>query len=59
MRKPYFILLWDKSNNNNNNNNNNNSNNNNVPSKYITVDDKNPVWINETIKSKIQAKNAF
>ena len=27
-----------------------------VPSKYITADDKNPVWINETIKSKLKQK---
>ena len=25
-----------------------------VPNKYITADDKNPVWINETIKSKLK-----
>ena len=31
-----------------------------VPNKYIiTIDDKDPVWVNETIKSKIKAKNAF
>ena len=28
-----------------------------VPSKYITVDDKDPVWMNEIIKSKMKAKN--
>ena len=28
-----------------------------VPNKYITADDKDPAWINETIKSKIEAKN--
>ena len=28
-----------------------------VPNKYITVDDKDPVWINKTIKSKIKTKN--
>ena len=28
-----------------------------VPNKYITIDDKNPVWMNETIKSKINTKN--
>ena len=28
-----------------------------VPNKYITVDDKYPVWMNETIKSKIKTKN--
>ena len=28
-----------------------------VPSKYITIDDKDPVWINETIKLKFKAKN--
>ena len=27
-----------------------------VPNKYITVDDKDPVWMNETIKSKIKTK---
>ena len=30
-----------------------------VPNKYITVDDKGPVWMNKTIKSKIQAKNTL
>ena len=30
-----------------------------VPNKYITIDDKDPVWMNETIKSKIKAKNAL
>ena len=30
-----------------------------VPTKCITIDDKDPVWMNETIKSKIKAKNAF
>ena len=29
---------------------------NHVPNKYITADDKNPVWINETIKSKLKQK---
>ena len=28
-----------------------------VPSKYITVDDKNLVWMNEIIKSKMKAKS--
>ena len=28
-----------------------------APNKYITIDDKDPVWMNETIKSKIKAKN--
>ena len=28
-----------------------------VPNKYITIDDKDPVWMNETIKWKIKAKN--
>ena len=28
-----------------------------APNKYITIDDKDPVWINETIKSKIKTKN--
>ena len=30
-----------------------------VPNKYITIDDKDLVWINEVIKSKIKAKNLF
>ena len=30
-----------------------------APNKYITVDDKNPVWMNKTIASKIQAKNSL
>ena len=30
-----------------------------VPNKYITVNDKDPVWMNETIKSKIKFKNVF
>ena len=30
-----------------------------VPNKYITIDDKDPVCINETIKSKMKAKNAL
>ena len=28
-----------------------------VPNKYITIDDKDPVWMNETLKWKIKAKN--
>ena len=28
-----------------------------VPNKYITIDDKDPVWMNENIKSKIKTKN--
>ena len=28
-----------------------------VPNKYITIDDRDPVWINDTIKSKIKTKN--
>ena len=28
-----------------------------VPTKYITIDDKDPVWMNETIKSKIKTRN--
>ena len=28
-----------------------------VPNKYITCDDKDPVWMNENIKSKIKSKN--
>ena len=27
-----------------------------VPNMYITVDDQDPVWMNETIKTKIQIK---
>ena len=30
-----------------------------VPNKYFTVDDKDPVWMNETIKSKITATNVL
>ena len=30
-----------------------------VPNKYITIDDKDPVWMNETIKLKIKAKNSM
>ena len=30
-----------------------------VPNKYITIDDKDLVWINEVIKSKIKVKNLF
>ena len=29
----------------------------NLPNNYITVDDKDPVWMNEIIKSKMKAKN--
>ena len=28
-----------------------------VRNKYITVNDKDPVWMNETMKSKIKANN--
>ena len=28
-----------------------------VPNKYITIDDKDPVWMNDTIKAKIKIKN--
>ena len=28
-----------------------------VPNKCITIDEKDPVWMNETLKSKIKAKN--
>ena len=28
-----------------------------VPNKYISIDDKDPVWMNETIKLKIEAKS--
>ena len=30
-----------------------------VPNKYISVDDKDPVWMNETIKSKIKTYNVL
>ena len=30
-----------------------------VPNKYITIDDKDPVWMNDLIKSKIKIKNLF
>ena len=30
---------------------------NHVPNKYITIDDKDPVWMNEIIKSKIKTKD--
>ena len=30
-----------------------------VPNKYVNIDDKDPVWMNETIKSKIKAKNTL
>ena len=30
-----------------------------VPDTYITIDDKDHVWMNETIKSKIKARNAL
>ena len=30
-----------------------------VPNKYITSDDKDPVWMNETIKSKIKANALY
>ena len=28
-----------------------------VPNKYITIDDKDPVWMNHSVKSKIKANN--
>ena len=28
-----------------------------VPSKYKTIDDKDPVWMNETIKNKMKVRN--
>ena len=28
-----------------------------MPNKYITIDYKDPVWINEIIKSKMETKN--
>ena len=30
-----------------------------VPNRYITIDDKDPVWMNEIIKSKIKTKLLF
>ena len=30
-----------------------------VPNKYITIDDKDPAWINENVKTKIKEKNTF
>ena len=30
-----------------------------VPNKYITCDDKDPVWMNGKIKSKIKSKNTL
>ena len=30
-----------------------------TPNKYITVDDKDPVWMNKNIKTKIKEKNTF
>ena len=30
-----------------------------VPNKYITIDGKDPVWMNEIIKSKIKEKSQF
>ena len=30
-----------------------------VPHKSITIDEKDPAWMNETIKSKIKTKNKF
>ena len=30
-----------------------------VPNKYITIDDKDPVWMNEIIKYKIKTKNLY
>ena len=27
-----------------------------VPNKYITIDDRDPVWMNDTIKAKIKTK---
>ena len=30
-----------------------------APNKYITIDDKDPVWVNENIKTKIKEKNTF
>ena len=30
-----------------------------MPNKFITCDDKDPVWMNENIKSRIKSKNLF
>ena len=30
-----------------------------VPNKYITIDDKDSVWMNKNIKTKIKEKNTF
>ena len=30
-----------------------------VPNKYITIDNKDPVWMNKNIKTKIKEKNTF
>ena len=30
-----------------------------VPNKYITIDDKDHVWTNNTIRAKIKTKNLF
>ena len=30
-----------------------------IPNKHITCDDKDPVWMNEKIKSKMKSKNIF
>ena len=30
-----------------------------VPSTYINIDDKDPVWVNETIKMKIKGKKTI
>ena len=30
-----------------------------LPNKYIAIDDKDPVWMNETIKSKIKVKYIY
>ena len=30
-----------------------------VPNKYITINNKDPAWMNEIIKSKIKTKNLF
>ena len=30
-----------------------------VPNKYITIDNKDPVWMNKNIRTKIKEKNTF
>ena len=32
---------------------------NDIPNKYITIDDRDPPWINETLKNKIKLKKSL